>query len=214
MPARAQLPDSRARILAAAATEFAARGFEGTSVDRIARAARVNKAMIYYHFANKAALHTEIFRHFIEAVLAKARAIAASDAPPCEKIRAFVAAIAGAAEQHPHFPPMWLREIAGGGRHVDRATLDLVGQIPRTLGAIIDEGVRRGQFHPRHPLLLHFGIVGPLVLYYAAQPVLARAVDSGLRKAAAMPREQLVTHVEQATLAALTASAEPKGRRS
>ena len=36
---------------------FAARGFDGVSVDDIARDAGVNKAMIYYHFADKLALY-------------------------------------------------------------------------------------------------------------------------------------------------------------
>jgi AcrR family transcriptional regulator len=35
---------SRARVWAAAADEFAARGFDGAKVDQIAAAARVNKA--------------------------------------------------------------------------------------------------------------------------------------------------------------------------
>jgi AcrR family transcriptional regulator len=52
-PARVS-PD---RILAAAAAEFAERGFAGARVDRIARRARVNKAMIYYHFASKQRLY-------------------------------------------------------------------------------------------------------------------------------------------------------------
>ena len=41
------------RILVAAAAEFASRGYAGARVDRIARRARVNKAMLYYHFSNK-----------------------------------------------------------------------------------------------------------------------------------------------------------------
>jgi AcrR family transcriptional regulator len=41
------------RILAAAALEFAERGFAGARVDRIARRANVNKAMLYYHFMSK-----------------------------------------------------------------------------------------------------------------------------------------------------------------
>ena len=58
-------PDTRRRILAAAADEFGARGFAATTVDRIARRARVNKAMIYYHFPNKRALYATIVRdHF------------------------------------------------------------------------------------------------------------------------------------------------------
>jgi hypothetical protein len=33
----------------------------------------------------------------------------------------FIDAISRAAEAAPHFPPMWLREIAEGGRHLDDA---------------------------------------------------------------------------------------------
>ena len=55
---------SRQRLLTAAAAEFAARGFAGASVDRIARAARVNKAMIYYHFTQQGrALPRDPARH-------------------------------------------------------------------------------------------------------------------------------------------------------
>ena len=40
----ARSPNTRDRILSAAAEEFGARGFAATTVDRIARRARVNKA--------------------------------------------------------------------------------------------------------------------------------------------------------------------------
>ena len=49
--------DTRTRILAAAAAEFGARGFAATTVDAVALRARVNKAMIYYHFKDKRALY-------------------------------------------------------------------------------------------------------------------------------------------------------------
>ena len=54
LPRRRSAPDTRARILAAACVEFGAHGFAATTVDRIARRARVNKAMIYYHFPEQA----------------------------------------------------------------------------------------------------------------------------------------------------------------
>ncbi len=53
---------TRERLLAAAREEFAARGFDGAKVDRIARRARINKAMVYYHFPSKAALYLAILR--------------------------------------------------------------------------------------------------------------------------------------------------------
>lgn len=51
MPKKAEL--TRRKILDAAIDEFAARGFGGARVDRIAGSAGVNKRMIYHHFGNK-----------------------------------------------------------------------------------------------------------------------------------------------------------------
>src|SRR3954453_6654082 len=110
--------DSRDRVFAAAAAEFASRGYAGANVDRIARAARLNKAMIYYHFDSKAALSRAILRDMFGAVRAAVAAVEASDASPADKIRHYIEAIAAAAEARPHFPPIWLREIAEGGEHV------------------------------------------------------------------------------------------------
>ncbi|MFD9045102.1 TetR family transcriptional regulator, partial [Streptomyces bottropensis] len=44
---------TKSRILQAAAAEFAAYGFAGARVDRIAKAASVNKNLIYIYFTNK-----------------------------------------------------------------------------------------------------------------------------------------------------------------
>ena len=68
-----QATGTRSRILAAAADEFGARGFAATTVDRIARRARVNKAMIYYHFPNKRALYTAIVREHFTPIVEKLR---------------------------------------------------------------------------------------------------------------------------------------------
>ena len=73
---------SRDRVFAAAAAEFAARGYAGANMDRIARAARLNKAMIYYHFKSKAALYREILRDMFEAVRTAVAEVARSEATP------------------------------------------------------------------------------------------------------------------------------------
>src|SRR5687768_6003806 len=137
---------SRDRVFAAAAAEFAAKGYAGANVDRIARAAKLNKAMIYYHFKSKAALYRAILRDMFGAVRLRVGDVAASDASPEEKIRAYVAAIAIEAEARPHFPPIWLREIAEGAAHVDAVTLGYVRDVLAALGGIIAEGVRAGRF--------------------------------------------------------------------
>jgi len=196
-------PDSRARILAAAAAEFSAHGFDGANMDRLARAAGLNKAMIYYHFRSKAALYSEIFREFLGVLLARVREVAATDATPDDKVRGFIRAIANSLLERPHAPAIWLREVAGGAPRVDRATLDLLAAIPAALGRIVREGCDAGIFRPAHPLLLHFGIVGPLILFQASQPVRVRLRAPEHLSVSTLALDDMLAHIERATLAAL-----------
>jgi TetR/AcrR family transcriptional regulator len=62
MAQQRDLDRTREKILAAATTEFAAKGFAGARVDAIARRARVNKQMLYYCFGDKRELYREILR--------------------------------------------------------------------------------------------------------------------------------------------------------
>src|SRR5271168_556857 len=55
------------RILDAALTEFAAKGFAGARVDAIARRAATNKRMLYHYFGDKEALFRAVLRKKISA---------------------------------------------------------------------------------------------------------------------------------------------------
>jgi TetR/AcrR family transcriptional regulator len=194
---------SRDRLFAAAAAEFAARGYAGASVDRIARAARLNKAMIYYHFTSKAALYRAILRDMFDAVRTRVGEVVASGAAPEEKIRAYVEAIAAEAEARPHFPPIWLREIAEGAGHVDAATLGYVRDVLAALGAIIADGVRAGRFQPASPLLVHGGIIAPLMFFLATAPLRQKIARAGVKGVASISRDMVVAHIQRLTLAQL-----------
>jgi AcrR family transcriptional regulator len=56
---------SKARILAAALKEFAAKGFAGARVDAIARRASINKRMLYHYFGDKEELFKAVLRRKI-----------------------------------------------------------------------------------------------------------------------------------------------------
>ncbi|WP_432881438.1 TetR family transcriptional regulator [Kribbella sp. CA-245084] len=60
---------TKARILAAAIEEFAARGIAGARVDRIAEAAGCNKAMLYAYFGNKDGLFDAAFSASVDQYL-------------------------------------------------------------------------------------------------------------------------------------------------
>jgi len=64
---------TQARILKAAATEFAAKGISGARIDAIAARARTNKRMLYYYFGSKADLFREVLRRQLTARVTRAR---------------------------------------------------------------------------------------------------------------------------------------------
>jgi TetR/AcrR family transcriptional regulator len=57
--------DRRQAILEAAINEFSAKGLSGARVDAIARAARVNKQLIYYYFDSKDGLYEAVLGQLI-----------------------------------------------------------------------------------------------------------------------------------------------------
>lgn len=60
---------TRARIMAAATAEFATYGLAGARVDRIAVAARTNKAQLYHYFGGKQTLFDLVFDAYVQANL-------------------------------------------------------------------------------------------------------------------------------------------------
>lgn len=194
---------SRGRLLAAAAKEFAARGYDGTSVDRIARAARLNKAMIYYHFTSKVGLYRAIVEDVFEHVRASVQVVAASTCTPEDKIRQFVNAIARAASERPHFPPIWLREFAGGARHLDVATLRVAGDVVRLLAGMIAEGERAGRFRHANPVMVQIGIIAPILLFLVSAGARSRLSRANAPGAADLTLEDIVAHVTESALGSL-----------
>ena len=204
-PARVS-PD---RILAAAALEFAERGFGGARVDRIARRARVNKAMLYYHFRSKQRLYRALLRDLFTRAARRLTAIAQSDDTPAGKVDRTVAEMAGFIQEHTYFPAIMLREIADGGGHLDRQTLAALAAVPRATASIFAEGVARREFRPVHPMAAYFTLVAPLVVYLAGAPIRRRLAAGRLMELETLQPEAFVTHVQELMRRGLAARPRP-----
>jgi AcrR family transcriptional regulator len=187
--------DSRAAIFRAAAHEFAERGFDGAGTDRIATRARVNKAMLYYHFGSKAALYAEVVRDMVGAVGARVRAIADGSGSAEDKLDSWISALVEEAAARPWFPPIMLRELAARAPHFDAATFHMMNAVLAGVTDVIAQGRREGAFRDVDPLLAHLTIMPPVLIFFARQRVLAgRKLRGGL----AEPRqlEQFVRHMQ------------------
>jgi len=187
--------DSRAAIFRAAAHEFAERGFEAGGTDRIATRARVNKAMLYYHFGSKAGLYAEVVRDMVGAVGARVRAIADGSGSAEHKLDSWISALVEEAAARPWFPPIMLRELAARAPHFDTTTFHMMNAVLAGVTDVIAQGKREGAFRDVDPLLAHLTIMPPVLIFFARQRVLAgRKLRGGL----AEPRqlEQFVRHMQ------------------
>src|SRR3954453_9513166 len=83
---------SRAAILDAAIEEFALHGIAGARTDAIARAAGVNKALLYYYFKDKEAVYQAVLDHVFSGVREVIRGALSQQLPPRERLKAYVRA--------------------------------------------------------------------------------------------------------------------------
>lgn len=178
--------DSRAAIFRAAAIEFSERGYDAAGTDRIAVRARVNKAMLYYHFGSKRDLYLEVVRDMVRTVSGRARAIADRSGSAIDKLDAWIAAIVEEAALRPWFAPIMLREIAAGAPHFDVNTFQLMNDVFVAVRDIIAQGQRDGVFRQVDPLLTHLTILPPILIFFVRQRVIATAK---LTKDLAEPRQ-------------------------
>jgi AcrR family transcriptional regulator len=66
MSKRKYSPNAKHRILDAAKSIFAEKGFDGARVDEIAKAANVPKSLIYYHFNSKDSILEELLQNSLD----------------------------------------------------------------------------------------------------------------------------------------------------
>jgi len=164
---------SRERILGAALDEFAGNGLAGARVDRIARRAGVNKAMIYYHFDSKEHLYLKVLENEV-----KARA--ATVAREIESGKGLEGILEFIAEAYYKFlapgtklAPLFLREMAGGGERLKRIVPDLVihKDLPRKLTDIIEKGKAENRFRDIDIRQAIASFVGMCFFYLLAGPL-------------------------------------------
>lgn len=190
-------PATDRAIFAAAAQEFAERGFDAAGVDRIAARAGVNKAMLYYHFANKRALYIEVLRDMFRAVGERARGIADGPGTAPEKLDAWISTIIEEAAARPWFPPIMLRELASGAPRLDPETFAMMNTVFGAVRDVIMQGQREGVFDDVDPLMTHLTIMPPILIHFVRERALAAHHEhTGL----AAPRrlDQFVAHMRRA----------------
>jgi TetR/AcrR family transcriptional regulator len=190
----------------AAGTEiFARHGFEGTRVEQIARKARVNKAMINYHFGGKAGLYRAILLSLFTETLERIRELKDSPEPADVLLRTFVRNFTELVARQPSVPMMLLREAISGGRHLDREILPCFTAIFTGVREIIEKGIHDRTFRDVDPLLAHLSLIGSIVFFFATAPLRSRLISESYVQARNPGPEAFVMHLQEMMTRALAA---------
>jgi len=150
---RSAAGSSRDRILQSAKTLFAARGYENTSTVAVARRAGTSESQLMKHFGSKEGLLEAIFEEAWQRINAAARAAAASESSPAEKLNALVALILTAFERDPDLKLLMLLE----GRRIRKEgqMIMLTGgfrEFVRLLDSVLGQMRRAGRLRPGLPV--------------------------------------------------------------
>ena len=172
---RGQPEESRAAILKAAVGEFAEHGIAGARTDAIARAARVNKALLYYYFKDKDALYEAVLDHVFSGLRARVMPVLDSKLPPREKILQYLGTYFDYIAANPRFPRVvqgeWLRSRVGAAR-MQRIAKSYFRPIFEKLAGVLREGIAAGEFRAVNPLDFMPSIAAIIVSYFTAAPLM------------------------------------------
>src|ERR1700691_1709581 len=108
---RGRPEESRASILKAAVAEFAEHGIAGARTDAIARAAHVNKALLYYYFKDKETLYGAVLDNAFSGMKAEVLRALESSGSSRQKIIAYVGAYFDFIASNQIYPKLMQREM-------------------------------------------------------------------------------------------------------
>src|ERR1700680_530466 len=173
---RGRPEQSRDAILQAAVCEFAHHGIAGARTDAIARAAKVNKALLYYYFKDKEALYGAVLDQVFGGLIAYVGEVFSRDLPPREKILAYAGAHFDYVASHPLYPRIVQGEMMGAGRgranHLERIVKKYFRPLFGRIAEVLKKGQLSGEFRPVDPLHFVPSMIAVIVFYFTSAPVM------------------------------------------
>lgn len=134
---------TRASILEAASEHFAANGFSGARVDKIAETAGINKRMLYYYFESKDALFQSVMEDVFLQVSQLPNQLDVENAAPPESARRFVRVIWKFFRDNPKAIALINSENLHKGRHVLQS--QKIPQLRASFVTVVKRLIERGQ---------------------------------------------------------------------
>jgi TetR/AcrR family transcriptional regulator len=187
---------TQSTILRVATAEFAARGFDGARVDRIAAQCGLSKNMLYYYFGRKEDLFVAVLEHAYQKLRTRQGELSVQPSDPVAALRQLIRHTFSAFKDHPEVIRLLNEENLHKGCHIRRSkrVRPLYDPLLKTLQSIIDEGVTQGFFRKDIDVKTLYLSLSSLAYHYLSnQHTLEIALETDL--ASENARELWLEHV-------------------
>jgi len=142
-------PGKRLRILDAAVRVFGRRGYHDAKIAEIAAAARVAEGTVYLYFRNKEHLFGTVFDEKMDELLARGRAIVASEASAAERLTRLVDLHLTFFAADRDLASLFQIELRRSARMLQRVIRSKLVDYFRLLGGVLKDGIASGEFRPQ-----------------------------------------------------------------
>jgi AcrR family transcriptional regulator len=154
MSKRLSASQRRAQLIDVGRGVFARNGYEGTSVEEIARAAGVSKPIVYQHFGGKVGLHAVIVDREMEYVVQQV-AEAISIGTPRERFQGAVLAFLSYVKAHPDGFVVLTRDAPSAvGMH------SVISDLGERIGVIFEAEFEKAGMDPRVAPIYAHALIG------------------------------------------------------
>lgn len=182
--------DTRAAILAAAEQSFAKSGLAGARTDAIAAAAGVNKALLYYYFKSKGGLYEAVVEDHFREFNRQALQVLAAPASARAVLLRYVSLYFDFISARQRYAALYQQLMTARGKPLERLVRKYF--VPRSdaFNKLLQRGIRDGEFRRTDARHTAISVVGLIVFYFSAAPVLQLLGHSDAYSAANLRRRK------------------------
>ena len=169
------------RILDAATSVFAAKGYHGTLVDDIAEQADTSKGGVYFHFPNKQAIFLALVDRLAKVLQDRVEVAVSTSDDPVERAERALRVVLDTFGSHRRLARLFLVEALGAGPEFNARMLEIRASFATMIRRQLDEAVSIGAIPPLDTATTAsawFGAVNEVVMQWAVSDAPGRLEDA------------------------------------
>jgi TetR/AcrR family transcriptional regulator len=163
---------TRAIILATAERIFAQTGLAGARTDLIAKAAGVNKALLYYYFKSKEDLYEAVVEDHFRRFNMQALELLGATGSARSVLLQYVSLHFDFITAHRQSAPLFQQFTMAGGKRAERLIRKYFRPRTEAVRKLLERGVRSREFRRTEVFHTAVSIISLIVFYFSATPVL------------------------------------------